>query len=163
MKTVIAYYSYEGHTALVAGELAKLLDADRLRIETQDEKERTGLSKYLWGGKMVFTGKRPPLKPLALDARQYDLIVLGGPIWAGKPAPALLSFVDKAGIKDKKTAFFLCHLGGPGKAAESLSSALALSGTTVVGDIDLKNVTEGSLPALAERLSAWAERLRLVC
>jgi flavodoxin len=157
MKTLIAYYSYEGHSALIAGELAKLLNADTLRIETEDEKSRSGLAKYVWGGKMVFTKQRPILKPFNLDVDQYDLVVLGAPIWAGNPAPALLGFLDKVRIKGKKTALFLCHLGGQGKAMGKLKSALA--GNAIAGEIEFKNIKSEDLPSIAEKLSSWANEI----
>jgi flavodoxin len=118
MKTAVVYYSYEGNSVLVAEALKGRLQADLFRIETRDEKKRGGLAKYIWGGRQVFSHARPDLKPLALKPEDYDLIVIGGPVWAGSPAPALVSWLDTAKLKGKRIAFFLCHLGGKGKAME---------------------------------------------
>jgi flavodoxin len=158
MKSLVVYYSYEGHSADVASELARLLDADTLRIETEDDKIRHGLMKFVWGGKMAFSKQLPPLKPFNIDINRYDLIVAGGPVWAGSPAPAIMSFLDKVKISDKKTAFFLCHLGGPGKAKAKLEAALA--GNTIVGEIDFRQQGD-SFPELDEKLAAWVETLKL--
>jgi flavodoxin len=157
MRSLVVYYSYEGHSAHIAAALARLLGADTVRLETEDDKARHGLAKYFWGGKMVFSKKLPPLKPFNIDIDQYDLIVLGGPVWAGAPAPAIFSFLNKVAISGKKVAFYLCHRGGPGKAKDKLE--IALAGNTVAGEIDFCQQGDG-FPDLGERLAAWIEALK---
>jgi flavodoxin len=156
MKSLVVYYSYEGHSALIAGSLARLLGADTRRLETQDDKIRGGVAKFFWGGKMVLSKKMPPLKPVDIDINQYDLIVVGAPVWAGSPAPPLLSFLRDAGISGKRVAFYLCHLGGLSRAKEKLEAAL--SGNIIAGSIDLRQQGDG-FPELDGKLAAWVAGL----
>jgi flavodoxin len=158
MKTAVVYYSYDGNSLLVAEALKCYLQADVFRIETGDEKRRKGLAKYVWGGRQVFSHAKPALKPLALKPEDYDFIVIGGPVWAGSPAPALVSWLDAAKLKGKRIAFFLCHLGGRGKALEKLRALL--EGNTVAGEIDLagpRKMAENG--ELARRISDWVKTL----
>jgi flavodoxin len=159
MKTAVLYYSYDGNSLLVAEALKGHLRADLFRIETRDEKRRSGLAKYVWGGRQVFSHAKPALKPLALKPEDYDLIVVGGPVWAGSPAPALVSWLDAAKLKGKRIAFFLCHRGGKGRATEKLRALL--EGNTLAGEIDFagprKMAANGEL---ALRIGDWARALK---
>jgi flavodoxin len=158
MKTAVLYYSYDGNSALVAEALKGSLGADVFRIETQDEKRRNGLAKYVWGGRQVFTRAKPVLKPLALKPENYDLIVIGGPVWAGSPAPALVSWIETAKPRGKKVALFVCHRGGKGKAAEKLRALL--EGNTIAGEIDFINPKKlAESGELGQRIGGWVRTL----
>jgi flavodoxin len=159
MKTAIVYYSYDGSSVLAAEALKGPLQADVFRIETQDEKRRGGLAKYIWGGRQVFSHAKPALKPLALKPEDYDLIVIGGPVWAGSPAPALVSWLDAAKLTGKKVALFLCHQGGRGKAVQKLRALL--EGNTVVGEIDFAGPRKmAGNGELALRIGNWVKTLK---
>ena len=134
MKTAIIFYSYEGNCSLVSGILKDFFKADVFEIKTVDEKVRTGFAKYFLGGSQVVLRKKPPLKDLAVDIQAYDLIILGTPVWAASPAPAIVSFLSKVKISGKKLAVFCCHGGGMGKALAKLKALLG--GNTIVGEID---------------------------
>jgi flavodoxin len=157
MKTLVVYYSYEGSSALIAGELKKAVAADLLEIKTEDEKVRSGFAKYFCGGRQVFTHARPKLKPWTVKIEDYDLIILGAPVWAGAPAPALQSFIEKANISGKKIALFLCHAGGPGKALAALKALLP--GNTIVGEIDFQSPAKQDRETLVKRIKEWAKAL----
>jgi flavodoxin len=155
MKTLIVYYSYDGNCALAAETLKELLNADVLEIKTVDEKKRGGLAKYLWGGRQVFSRGKPDLKPYAFDAGPWDLIILGTPVWAGSPSPAMASFLDKTRISGKRIALFVCHGGGMGKALEKFKALLPLN--SIAGEIDLVNPLKQDKRKLREKLEAWVK------
>jgi flavodoxin len=157
MKVLVVYYSYEGNSRFVAEQIKTALNADILHLETADDKKRTGLSKFMWGGKQVFSHALPELKPFQADFAPYDLVILGCPVWAGSPAPALRSFLAKTPVKDKRVALFLCHAGGKRDAFEKLKSDLP--GNTFVGDIDFVNPLKGDIHAITERIGEWARTL----
>jgi flavodoxin len=157
MKALVIYYSYDGNSDFVAAQIKAALNADTLRLETADDKKRTGLTKMLWGGRQVFTHTLPELKPYEIDLEPYDLVILGCPVWAGAPAPALRSFLAKTPVRDKRVALFLCHGGGKRDASEKLKADLP--NNTFVGDIDFVNPLKGDTHALTERIHEWAKLL----
>jgi flavodoxin len=157
MKTAVIYYSYNGNSAQVAEILKAELNADIFRIETLDSKKRKGLSLMFWGGGQVVMGKKPPLKPLSVDISAYDLVILGTPVWASSPTPALVSFLSKNSIAGKKIALFCCHAGGMDKALDKLKALL--SGNTVIGEIDFKNVAKMDRGELKQKISEWVKIL----
>jgi flavodoxin len=163
MKTLVVFYSYDGNSALVAEELKKALGTapgsgcDTLEIKTQDNAKRSGFAKFLWGGRMVLTHKNPSLMPWNADLDGYDLIILGGPVWAGAPAPALQTFIAEAKPRGKRIGLFLCHAGGPGKALDKLKALL--SGNDIAGSIDFQNPGKQDRAATAEQIDNWIKGL----
>jgi flavodoxin len=156
VKILIVYYSLDGNSGLIADILKSEMNADVLRLETLDEKKRKGLARYFWGGRQVFTHANPPLKPYSVDPGAYDLIIIGGPVWAGSPAPALNTFIGETKITGRKIAIFLCHGGGKGNAPEKLKASLP--GNTFAGVIDFSNPLKGNREEIAARLREWSKR-----
>jgi flavodoxin len=157
MKTAIIYYSYEGNCALVAKTAGDFLGADVFEIKTEDDKKRAGFSKYLWGGGQALMKKKPAVLPVGADVNAYDLIILGTPVWAGAPAPAVVSFLDGAGITGKKLALFCCHGGGKRRALEKLRGLLP--GNTFAGEIDFKNPARDDGDGLKRKIHEWVKTL----
>jgi flavodoxin len=161
MKIAIVYYSYEGNCALAAETLAEIFTASGktaavFEIKTEDTKKRRGFSKYFWGGSQVFMRKKPALAPLDFDPAGHDLIILGTPIWAASPAPAMRSFLDKTPLEGRRAALFCCHAGGKGSAMEQFRSLLP--DCTIAGEIDLPHA-KSRPEALREKLRAWAAEI----
>jgi flavodoxin len=156
-KTAVIYYSFDGNCALVAEAVKSRLNADVFAIKTADEKKRTGLAKYIWGGRQVFKHDKPELKPLRVDMDAYDLIILGAPVWAGSPAPAMVSFLSRTPLSGKKTAVFCCHGGGKGKALDKFKALL--TGNTIAGEIDFINPARGNTEELRKKIDAWVTAL----
>jgi flavodoxin len=155
MKTLVVFYSYDGNSALVAEELRQALGegCDTLELRIEDDAKRSGLAKYLWGGRMVLSRSNPKLKPYDTAIDGYDLIILGGPVWAGAPAPALQSFIAETKPEGKRIGLFLCHGGGPGKSLAKLKALL--SGNVIAGTLDLVNPAKQDRATVAQRIEGW--------
>lgn len=159
MKTAVIYYSLDGNCRLVAETLGEELGADLFSIEMIDSKKRAGLSKFVWGGRMVFTRKKPPLKPLAVDLAAYDLLILGAPVWAGSPAPPMMSFLSQAAFPGKKKlALFCCHMGGMGKAMETFRGCLAEH--EIAGTKDFLRTGKQDSENLRASVKEWIRELK---
>jgi len=154
MKTAVVYYSLDGNCALVAEQIKDGLKADLVRLYMQDDKKRRGFMKILWGGGMVFSHKKPPLKPYTFDPAAYDLIVIGVPVWAGSPAPPIETFLSETGISGKKIALFVCHGGGKGNAL-TLFKAL-LPGNEIIAEADFVNPRKNSAEA-KQQAADWVK------
>ena len=160
MKTLVVFYSYDGNSALVAEELQKALGegCDTLELRIEDEAKRSGLAKYLWGGRMVLSHANPALKPCATTTEGYDFIILGGPVWAGSPAPALRSFIAAAQPAGKRIGLFLCHGGGPGKSLDKLKALLP--GNIIAGTVDFVNPAKQDRAAVARKIGEWLAKMK---
>ena len=126
------YYSYEGFTdrlmQVIEGELrAKIATADHLyreRLVPIDEKQRSGMAKYLWGGREALMGHRPRLEPMEKAPAPHSILVIAGPIWAFTYPPPLGSFIETYDLSTNRLALLLTHEGGPGQAMDKLQSAV---------------------------------------
>lgn len=157
MTPLVIYYSYEGNTAAMAEAIAEAVGAETLRLTPVDEPRYRGFMKFVWGGKQVFTKKRPELKPFDCDIASHDLVFVGTPVWAGGPAPAMRTFLDACDLRGKHVALFCCHGGGPGKTFKVMRSALA--DCDVAGEIAFLEPLKRGPKEASTRAVEWARVL----
>jgi flavodoxin len=118
MKTLVVYYSRTGNTRGVAEKIAELLHADL--DEIIDKKNRSGMIGYLSAGKDAMTKANIDIG-YKLNPADYDMVVLGTPIWGSTITPALRTYLTAHSGTIKKTAFFATSGGsGIGKIAQEM-------------------------------------------
>ena len=157
MKTAIIFYSYDRNCALCAGIMKSALNADVFEIKTVDSRRRKGFMKILWGASQVIFKKKPAIHPLSVIPENYDLIILGTPVWAGSPAPAIVSFLDKKKIAEKKVALFCCHGGGMGTVFEKLKALLP--GNNFSPDLELKEPLMADRQEVEQKIRDWVKTI----
>lgn len=144
MKTLIIFYSLTGNVKFIAQTMAKEINADLLELRPEKEVKADSFMKYLWGGRQVMMKIAPKLLPLDKNPNDYDLIIIGTPVWAWNFCPPLRTFFNQAKLRNKKIALFCCHGGQIGKTFANIKAELA--GNQFLGEIDflepLKNKTE---------------------
>lgn len=137
MKAIVIYYSLEGHTQIVAKEIARELNCDIFKLKLQKPYPDKGFKKYLLGGYAAMTRKTPALESMP-EIESYDTIILGMSIWAGKPAPPIRSFITNKNISNKKIALFASS--GSGNAIEAFAELkVELSGNELLGTLSVKD------------------------
>jgi flavodoxin len=153
-KVLVVYYSFEGNTRFIAEAIAKELGADIQELKPVKDLKSKGFSKYVWGGRQVVTKKMPKLLPLEKKPEDYDAIFIGTPVWAYTFAPALRTFFAEHPLKGKKIALFMCHGGGPKDAMAKFEAEV--SGSTVIGRLDLRNVLAEETDQKKKTAVEWA-------
>lgn len=111
MKNIVLYYSRTRKTAVVAKKLADEISANIIEIE--DLKSRSGALKYINASLDAVREIKTDIKPEMVDLRDYNLIYIGTPVWAGKPAPAIITAIDKYNFQGTDVILF-ATLGGSG-------------------------------------------------
>jgi flavodoxin len=111
-KAIVVYFSLEGNSKYVADIIVKYLEADTLRLITEKDYPKGNVSKYFWGGKSVVFGEKPKLVSYSFNADEYNLIIIGTPVWAGSFAPPIKTFLGENDLKNKKIALYACNSGG---------------------------------------------------
>jgi flavodoxin len=157
MKTAVVFYSLNGNCALIAQEIKARLDADLLRLHTEDEKPRGGFAKFFWAIGVMKGMKKAPLKPYTFNSSTYDLIIIGAPVWAGSPARPIQAFLAETGITGKKVALFVCHGGGAGKALKKFKALLP--GNDIIAETDFIVPIKNSEKA-TQQAAEWAKGLQ---
>lgn len=155
-KILILYYSYEGSTKQLAQAIATNLSVDIEPITPVTEQiVKTGLSKYLWGGRQVLMKAKPAIEPLTVDIADYDFILIGSPVWAGTFAPPIRTLFDQPALVGKSIACFFTHKGGPGKVVAK-AKQLVEQKNTWIGGTDFKNPTQDQATTTAAAIH-WAK------
>lgn len=113
MKVAVVYFSLEGNTKYAAEMIARELDADLIKLVPAKPYPTGNAGKYFWCGKSSVFGESPKLEAYPFDPNNYDLVVLGTPIWAGTLTPPLRTFLRENRLAGKKAALFACCSGGP--------------------------------------------------
>lgn len=60
-------------------------------------------------------GMKPAIQELSKNIKEYDVLILGTPIWAGTIAAPVHSFLNKCQVLDKIVAVFTFSGGGDNK------------------------------------------------
>lgn len=67
------------------------------------------------GGMQAMFGMKPAIQELSKNIKEYDVLILGTPIWAGTIAAPVHSFLNKYQVLDKIVAVFTFCGGGDNK------------------------------------------------
>lgn len=128
-KTIVTYFSASGVTEKVAKELAKIADADLFEIKPQipysnaDLKWMNPLARC---NKEKFRKKDVPVEGRVEHMEEYDLILIGFPIWYYGAPNVVNTFVKDYDFSGKKIALFATSGGSDiGKSAEKLKPYLS--------------------------------------
>ena len=111
MKTLVLFYSLTGNTEKIANGIAAKLNSDIEEIF--DKKNRNGFFGHLVAGKDAVLRKFTEIEEVKKDLSQYDLVVVGTPVWAWGMTPAIRTYLSKN--KFNKLAFFCTQDGSGGK------------------------------------------------
>ncbi len=124
MKTLIIYYSRTGLTKKLANSIKeKLEDCDIEEIKTKTN--RLGAIQYLICGKEAMQEKITNIENTNYDPANYDLIILGTPIWAFNISSPLRTYIEKNKNSFKNVfAFFTQGSSGADKAIIRLQKLL---------------------------------------
>jgi flavodoxin len=109
MKILVIYYSFSGNNEALANELRRRLDCDSVRVT--EKQKRTSLTILL---DLMFR-RLPDIEPVQIDLASYDRLVLAGPVWAGRIATPLASFIARHGAQFPEYAFISLCTGGNGQ------------------------------------------------
>ena len=140
MKTLVIYYSLSGNTQKVAEAIATAFKADINRLE--DRQSRTGLLGMLLTIYQVLFSRPGKIRFAGTDPFEYDLVILGAPVWIMNLAPPMRSYILKEKDRFNEVAFF-CTEGSSGasnafKAMESLSAKKSVA-TLEITEGDIKS------------------------
>jgi len=115
MKVCIAFFSKTGNTRTVAKILKKQLKEKKFDVD-EIEIEPVKMPGFMMAGYASGRQKELPIKNNDIDLCKYDFTIYGAPVWNGKPAPFLKTFINKAeNISGKNGSFFITHAASVGK------------------------------------------------
>jgi flavodoxin len=148
MKTLIVYYSFSGNTDHVAKLWAEKLKA-KGEVTLQRLKPKNEITGFGAQCRAAFTGQRARLEEgINTDVSSYDLIIIGSPVWAFAPVPAVNTYLDKVnGLNGKKAAVLLTSGSGLGvkRCFKSIRVILESKGISHIDEINIPDRKQGDV------------------
>lgn len=108
MSTTVISYSLTGNNQALAESVAKELSAEHIKIK--EVKSRTMGAIVM----DVIFNKIPQVQPMPDNIKECDLIVLFGPVWMGKVATPLRSYLKHLKAHPSRYAFVSISGGADG-------------------------------------------------
>ncbi len=148
MNLTIICASYTGTTYGIAEQIRNACGGEIIEIQSKDL-----LSRFV-----AFMGRHSPgmtvresgSMPDRIDLSGSDLVVIGTPVWGGKPVPAIRKALAAiTGCRGKTVVIFATSGGNPGTTLQVLEKDLLATGMIVAGQFSLnkKEIDDGTLVA----------------
>lgn len=120
-KVLVAYFSATGNTKKTAEDIAKVFGATLHEITPKvayteadlDWNDSTSRSSR----EMHDASNRPAIIDSVPDIKQYDMVLIGFPIWWGVAPSIVNSFIEKNDLKGKPLIVFATSGGSPVQSA----------------------------------------------
>jgi flavodoxin len=101
---LVLYYSRSGNTEAMAREMARRFKADIIKLTA--ESYTLDFKGWINANLDAWNHNPAVIKPETIDISNYNLIILGSPIWYFRPAPPLWTFVEKNDFQGKTVVLF---------------------------------------------------------
>ncbi len=157
MKSLIVYYSSSGNTKFIAQSIADELKADIAELEPKKQLNATGAGYVYWGLRQLLVRNDRKVKPLPKNISNYDLIIIGTPVWSFTMTPPIRNFLKNNSFSGKKVALFCCDGEQKGKTFENMLSLI--ENADIVGKSDYQEPLKGNPEKSKEKALSWAHSL----
>lgn len=106
-KTLCIYYSRTGATEKLMADIAAELGCEIVKLD--DGVDRSGLMGWLRSGRQAMSRALPPVKKpeTALPLSEYELVIVGTPVWAGRCSAPVRSFLREYGEELQNVAYVI--------------------------------------------------------
>jgi flavodoxin len=118
-RALVAWFSRSGNTRVIAGQIARSLEADRFEIVPARAYPDDYFETVEQARQERDRGFEPPLAATVDRIAAYETVYLGFPIWGGTAPPIIRSFLAGHNLTGKTIVPFITH-GGFG-TGDSLS------------------------------------------
>lgn len=155
-KTLIIYYSLTGNTKDIALKIQSLTDGTLYEIKPKEEIKQ-GASLYLTSKKQISSGDYPEIVNDFPDAREYDTIFVGSPIWWYTAAPVVLEFLKEFDFQNKNVVPFSTQGSNYGTYFEDIK-AKAKNANILKGE-SFNNMDEKYNEQVKNKIVEWLNSL----
>jgi len=148
MNVKIICASYTGTTIGIAEQIRNACGGEIMEIRSRDLLSRfvAVMARHSPGMTVRDSGSLPD----NIDLSGSDLVVIGTPVWGGKPVPAIRKALAAiTGCRGKKAVIFATCGEKPGTTLQIMEKDLTAKGMIITGQFSLskKEIEEGTLVA----------------
>ena len=154
-RLLVIFYSLHGNTRFIAARIAAAGRGDLLVLQPKLLAKPPGLLRPAKDAQILM-GDKPALLPFRKAPEEYDLLIIGTPVWGLSCAPPLRFFLADQNLRRKKIALFCCHSGRPGEAIAQMTSGLA--GNTILGEASFCEPLQNRRSS-AKQAAAWYQEI----
>ena len=158
MKSLVVYYSRTGNAKFVAEKVALELKADT--EEVVDLKNRRGWFGFLRAGYDATRSKEAKIGKIQKLPKDYDLIVVGSPVWNSRLTPAIRTYLRDNDLSEKKVAIFSTNEGRGNEKTLAMIRSLIPRGN-IVGELGVSKALENQADT-ESKISAWCNNLKSI-
>ena len=156
-KILIVYYSLTGNTQFIAEALRDSIDADILELKPIKELNPNSGTRFMWGGFQSTMKKTPELMDFDINPLEYDLVILGTPVWAWNISPPMRSFISKFDLTGKNVALWMSPAGDGIKAMRRFKEIL--KNANIVDSITFQEPLKKDSDENKEKAIAWIKNV----
>jgi flavodoxin len=158
MKSLVVYYSRTGNAKFVAEKVALELKADT--EEVVDLKNRRGWFGFLRAGYDATRSKETRIGKMQKLPKDYDLIVIGTPVWNSRLTPAIRTYLKDNDLMEKRVAIFSTNEGRGNEKTLAMIRSLVPRGN-IVGELGVSKALENQADT-ESKISAWCKNLKSI-
>lgn len=127
---LVVYYSRTNNTKEVGQIIAEEKNAKI--VEIQDKTKRSGTFGYIKGALDSVLKKKTDIEYEKVNLADYDTVYIGSPVWASKPVPAVLQFIDENDFNNTNVVTFATMMGSGGEnTTQSMNDKIQSKGGLV--------------------------------
>jgi flavodoxin len=156
MKSLVVYYSRTGKTRFVAETIAAQLGSDIEEIV--DLKRREGKMGWMSATRDASSGKETQIAPPKKISQNYDLLVIGTPVWAFNTTPAIRTYLNNNDLSGKKVALFFTFGIRLGQTVEK--TKCLMPNTLFENELAVITSTQND-EEIKKKVAAWCNNLKL--
>ena len=117
---IIVYFSYTGHTKMIAESIQKKLQCDILEIKHEKAYSRDYELVVSEEQNNSSSNKTPEIENINIDLSKYDEIIIGTPVWWYTIAPVIRTFLKQNDLSNKKIIPFATNAGWLGHTFQEI-------------------------------------------
>jgi multimeric flavodoxin WrbA len=109
----------------------------------------------VYGGLQAIMGATPLLERARVNLADYDVVIVGTPVWAGRTAPPVRSFLARLPLEGRQVAYFSTFQGSAG---QSFAEMVEMGKVPSLGEMGFK-MTRKSTHESINAARQWAKEL----
>lgn len=154
---LFVYYSWSGVTKGVAEKVNQMIGCDTYELVpavpySSDMYETSDRAK-----EERESGNLPELSGELPDLSEYDLILVGGPVWSNTLASPVMTYLSQTDFLGKNVAPLWTYAGNEGQYRDNFNEQVR--NANIVEGLGLAHASSLSETELEERLENWLEKI----